>query len=292
MHSYLRAIGFSEIKKEAEAEKLLEEVFHDYTEREIAKSENNKTVFIQMKKEYATDMGIMLCGDLDESGFHRQYYFPYFNGAKVTAVEDVSIEKRVDGVSYAGVCEDSRLGVSIIFYLQNTAQFRREEIISKIIHRKMTATISGLSTSGMVLFPVYKNSTQQNMQHSTSEKHSKLLMAAKNGDQEAMESLTIEDMDTYSMISRRMYMEDVYSIVDTFFMPYGIECDQYQIMGIIQYCKPVVNSATDEKIYLMNVECNDLYFDICINEKDLLGEPEPGRRFKGNIWLQGKVNFE
>ena len=41
----------------------------------------------------------------------------------------------------------------------------------------------------------------------------------------------------------------------------------------------------------MNLDCNDLNFDICINKKDLLGEPEVGRRFKGVVWLQGCVNF-
>ena len=42
----------------------------------------------------------------------------------------------------------------------------------------------------------------------------------------------------------------------------------------------------------MRVNSNDLLFDICINEKDLYGIPEVGRRFKGNIWMQGKINFE
>lgn len=41
----------------------------------------------------------------------------------------------------------------------------------------------------------------------------------------------------------------------------------------------------------MTLECNDMDLDICINEKDLLGEPDVGRRFKGVIWLQGNINF-
>ena len=64
---------------------------------------------------------------------------------------------------------------------------------------------------------------------------------------------------------------------------------------------------TDEKDYIMRMikemvrvlsvsythllSCNELVFDVCINQKDLLGEPMPGRRFKGTIWLQGKINF-
>lgn len=291
MHSYLRSIGFSKIKNESETETLLDEVFRDYTDREIAKGEN-KTVFMQIKKEYAPDMGIMLCGDLDENGFHRQYYFPYINGSSVTTTEDLTIEKRVDGASYAGVCDDGRVGVSIIFYLQNTAEYQREQILNQIFHRKTSATLSGLSADGMILLPIKKDHEQIDLQQKSTAKRSQLLSAAKNGDQEAIESLTIEDMDLYTMVSRRMYMEDIYSIVDTYFMPFGIECDQYQIMGNIQNCEKIVNSSTDENIYRMTIECNDLYFDICINKKDLIGEPEVGRRFKGNIWLQGRVNFE
>ena len=42
----------------------------------------------------------------------------------------------------------------------------------------------------------------------------------------------------------------------------------------------------------MTVESNDLTFDVCINRKDLLGEPEVGRRFKGTVWMQGSVEIQ
>ncbi len=106
-----------------------------------------------------------------------------------------------------------------------------------------------------------------------------------------MESLTMEDMDTYSMISQRIATEDIFSIVDSYFMPYGIECDQYNIMGEILDVMTFKNILTGEDICQMTVESNDMQFDICINKADLLGEPKVGRRFKGNIWLQGQLHF-
>ena len=60
-----------------------------------------------------------------------------------------------------------------------------------------------------------------------------LLNAARNGDQTAIETLTLDDIDTYSKVTRRLMTEDVFSIVDTYFMPYGAECDMYSIMGEI-----------------------------------------------------------
>jgi hypothetical protein len=290
MHSYLRAIGLEKLKKEAEVEAILEKVFRDYGDRSVAKGE--KSIFVEMTKEFAPNMGITICGILDEDGFHRQYYFPYYKGSGITTSEDVIIEKRVNGDSYSGVCEDGRVGVSLIYYLQNPAVYQKEQIMNQLFGRNMTVTLSGLSLSGMILLPVRKDNEQIDDQRRTVAKRNQLINAAKNGDQEAMESLTIEDMDLYSMLSRRVFTEDVYSIVDTFFMPYGIECDQYQIMGNINYYTKVRNPLTKEYVYQINIECNDLNFDICINEADLMGVPEAGRRFKGSIWLQGKVNFD
>ena len=112
---------------------------------------------------------------------------------------------------------------------------------------------------------------------------------AREGSEEAIESLTLEDMDTYSMLSKRIVREDVFSIVHSSFMPYGIESDQYSVLGEIIELEEIRNSLTNEKIYSIKVECNDIIFHVAINEKDLLGEPAVGRRFKGSVWMQGTV---
>ena len=140
--------------------------------------------------------------------------------------------------------------------------------------------------------PICKSEEQIVTDQEAAANRNHLIAAAKNGDEEAMESLTLEDIDTYTMVSRRIQQEDVFSIVDSFFMPYGMECDQYQILGEILNCQKVSNHVTGEKVYCLRVDCNGLQFDICMNEKDLLGIPEEGRRFKGTVWLQGRINFE
>ena len=119
-----------------------------------------------------------------------------------------------------------------------------------------------------------------------------MLAAARQGDQEAIESLTLEDIDLYTSISRRAKTEDVLTIVESYFMPYGISCDQYAVLGNILSVDTMTNFSTGEEIYRMSLECNDLVFDVCINKKDLYGEPAAGRRFRGNIWLQGIVDFD
>jgi len=74
-------------------------------------------------------------------------------------------------------------------------------------------------------------------------------------------------------------------------MPYGIESDQYSVLGEIMDVTLLQNRFTEENVYSMEIMCNDILFSVCINQKDLLGEPEVGRRFKGNIWMQGSVKY-
>lgn len=139
--------------------------------------------------------------------------------------------------------------------------------------------------------PINKNEHQKESIRKKSISRNRLLQAARKGDEEAIESLTLDDMDTYSSISRKIHNEDVFSIVDTYFMPYGVECDQYSVLGEIQNCRLVENNFTGEKVYQLTIDCNELIFDVCINEADVFGEPQAGRRFKGIIWLQGYINF-
>ena len=154
-----------------------------------------------------------------------------------------------------------------------------------------SASLAGLAIHGKVLLPIKKTAVQIEKAKVAARNRDNLLEAAKNGDEDAMESLTIEDIDLYSQASRRVMKEDLYSIVDTCFMPSGIECDQYSVIGEIKEVLLKKNRITGEEIYDLQLECNDLIFRVGINKMDLLGEPLPGRRFKGKIWMMGTVNF-
>ena len=93
------------------------------------------------------------------------------------------------------------------------------------------------------------------------------------------------------MVCERSHTEDVYSIVDTTFIPYGAESDVYTVLGHIDSVRLLENKETQEQLYTMQISCNNMSFDLCINRCDLLGEPEVGRRFRGVVWMQGLVDF-
>lgn len=290
MHSFLRAIGFSELKDRANIEKLLDEVSASCDIRNAVKMENNHA-FVEYMKEFAPGCGLIVCGEMDEMGFHRDYYFPYFQTDTISSDANIIVEKHGEKDSFAGICEDDRLETSMIFYLQNAAEYRKERSVEYVLKENTSISFTALSTAGMILLPVQKKTEQGLLDRQAASDRNRMITAARNGDQDAIESLTLEDMDTYSMISRRILKEDVFSIVDTFFMPYGMECDHYQIMGEILSYQIVRNYRTKEKLCQMHILCNDIEMDVCINRSDLMGDPDVGRRFKGSIWLQGCIQF-
>lgn len=290
MHHYLRAIGFHELKTTKELDQVLDEVIENPNRIQTARDEKGNEI-AEMTKEYGHGFGIRVIGQfVDEEEFEIDYYYPYFTGNSVTTEEKVTVERHAGTESYAGICDDVRIGVSLIFYIQNGVEYMNEVYHDETCLSKATVTLSGLSTDGRIIMPIAKQKKKVETPAQVQQRNS-LMAAALAGDEEAMESLTLEDIDTYSMLSNRVMDEDVLSIVETSFMPYGIESDQYQVIGEIVDFTMLPNKDTLEELYILTLSCNEMIFDVCINQKDLMGEPAVGRRFKGTIWLQGKLNF-
>ena len=291
MHRYLKAVGFSKITKRSEMNEIIRDVVRHYDEK-TAVENHPEGVFVEFSKNYGCDCGITVCGQYDEDNrFHVEYYFPFFRGTGITTQESVIVERHAEKESFAGACDDLRIGITLIFYLQNAAEYMLEEYKGNMQSGNQPLTLSGLASEGKILFPVQKDKEAVKVEKEMSQNRTNLIAAARNGDEEAMESLTMEDMDTYSMISQRIVTDDVFTIVDSYFMPHGIECDQYNVMGEILDCMTFKNILTGEEICQMTIESNYMIFDVCINRNDLLGEPQVGRRFKGIIWLQGQLHY-
>lgn len=291
LHKFMRAIGFSSLESHKKLRELLTEVVLNSDRRNIARNQDN-VLLGEFCKDFANGVGIAVCGEIDEEQkFTYEYYYPYLEGSGVTSYEDISVERHAEKESYAGVCDDMKVGISLIFYLKNKIPYIKAQTENKLPIQGTTLTLSALSVSGIVIMPIKKDEDQIQRVKQASAARNSLMAAARKGDEDAIETLTLEDMDMYTTISRKIQKEDIFSLVDTYFMPYGVECDHYSVLGEIMECSRVRNEITGEEIYLLKICCNELTFDIAINIIDMLGEPQVGRRFKGMIWLQGFINF-
>ncbi len=289
MHKYLKSIGFSQIESHRMLEEILQDVENQFDKKKIVEKDDHR-IFAELSKDYGYDAGIAVCGEYDQDGvFHREYYYPYYRGQGGFPCSDLTVERHADKESFAGAYDDYSIGVTLIFYLINPVEYIRQmqSVIPGLFHQNLA--FSALADRGRILLPIKKNRKEEERSHKVQEKRNSLIAAAQKGDQEAIENLTLEDIDLYSTLSKRIQKEDLYSIVNTTFIPSGIECDQYAVIGEILEVNITRNSRTEERLYELRIVSNGIPMDVCINEKDLFGIPEPGRRFKGRIWLQGTV---
>ena len=119
MHRFLRAVGFSSIKTRHELDKLVGIIMDqpNLTKKASLGSEN---IYTEITKEFAPHTGITLRGEYDKLGFfYLEHYFPYCESMLITSHEDITVNKRVDTSAFTGMCDDLRIGISMIFYLQN-----------------------------------------------------------------------------------------------------------------------------------------------------------------------------
>ncbi|MBQ7863081.1 MAG: DUF3881 family protein [Lachnospiraceae bacterium] len=288
MHSFLRAVGFGSIKSRNDEEKLISLVIDNATEKQVFRMSEERAI-VELTMEVTEDTGVVVRGETDANGvFHVAHYFPFRRGNVISTEEPLFVNKRVDTDAYTGMCDDYRLGVSLIFYIQNVVDYLKNPMKKKE-RRRCPVYLAALASEGKILLPVEKTSKEAEKVKTDLKNRSALIAEAKQGNQEAMQSLTFDDIDQYAVVSRRIRKEDIYSIVETSFIPYGSESDNYSILGYINSVERQRNIYTNEEFYVMNVECNEMNYDVCIHVDDLLGEPAVGRRFRGNVWMQGKV---
>ena len=288
MHSFLKSIGFSSIKSRQAEEKLIHLVLENATEKQMIHISGDRSVS-ELFLEVADETGIVVRGETDEHGtFHVSHYFPVHRGKNISAEEAVFINKRVDTDAYTGMCDDCRIGVSMIFYVQNMVDLLKHPIVKKD-RTKYPIMLAAMATEGKILLPVEKSKKEAEKVKKELQNRSALIAEAKQGNPEAMQSLTFDDIDQYAVVSRRIRKEDIYSIVETSFIPYGSESDNYTILGYITGIEKCQNKYTKEDFYVLSLCCNEIEFEVCVNAADLYGEPEVGRRFRGNVWMQGKI---
>lgn len=289
MHRFLRSIGFSTYQRKRDIERLLAELEKTAAKRRI--QIDTDTNLCEYRAEVAPGIGVVMMGEVDADGvFRREYYYPYLTGSDVSSTAECSIQRHAEKETYAGLLDEYRVGISLIFYLENGFEYR-ERKLDHLSRRTESVKLAGLAMEGKILLPLHKTRKQIEMAKVATKDRNSLLEAAKNGDEDAMETLTIEDIDIYSQISKRAMKEDIYSIVDSSFMPCGIECDQYAVIGEIIRIEEQENRITGEAVYDLTLDCNDMIFHVGIAKKDLMGEPKIGRRFKGQLWMQGKAKF-
>lgn len=289
MHEYLRAIGFSQLRSRRELDELLHYVMEN-ANRKLCFSFNESESLCAYERDFGEGIGIAVIEVVDEDGYRTiDSYYPYTRGANYLYNDSLEFEHLSDREGYAGICDEINLGIPLIFHVNNPIEYLRF-VYGKYHDIVNSITLSGMAKSGTVILAIEKDERQESEERQGNERRNEMIDAARAGDVEAMEQLTLDDMDTYTLVTNRSKREDIFTIVSSYFMPYSVECDKYSVLGRITDVREVKNRYTRENVYYLSIECNSIYIDLTIAKEDLMGTPKVGRRFKGILWLQGEVD--
>ena len=291
MHEYLRTIGFSSYKTRSDINKLLYMLQRRYVNNAYAIKYDYGEVLYEIRAEVGSGMGVCFIGGVSDIGeFEMDNYYPYVCNNDLSSTEYVDIHKHTIDNLCTGSISDSRVGILIIYRLDNVGQYL-DRMYNSIPLRANKSYLAGFSKSAKIIMEIEKTEIEKKNQEKIRRDRCELINAAKRGDETAIESLAMEDMTNYNLVNSRNIREDIYRYIDTSFIPYGFETEIYSILGNIISIETRTNVFTKEEIYDFKIECNDIIMHILINKSDLVGEPKVGRRFKGIVWLTGRVEF-
>jgi len=287
---YINALGFSEYDTKEKAEKLVSSIINDPTTRYISNYSSDE-IKVEYYKEYGENFGLLVRGTLNENEeLAVNSLIPYSVGRSVTDTHEIDVVKGEQKDTYNVFCEESKTGTPISFFLQNIIDYleieRKEDVYIKGVR------LIAFSIEGTIIFPIEKDEMDILIEEEEISMREVLLQKAREGNEDAIMQLEEEALEASEILQERLKNEDLLSVLEGFFVPIEDSEDIYSILGNIEEVDEVINQKTGEKIYVLKVKCMNINLDIWINEKNLIGKPYVGMRFKGTSWVHGLIDFE
>ena len=124
MHKFLRAAGFSMYQKKRDINILLRCLSKEARCSRCFQIDRETSIY-ELKTEIADGIGIAMYGELDDKDeLEIEYYYPYLLNKEVTSKADCSIQRHTEKETYAGLLDEYKVGISLIFYLLNPIEYR------------------------------------------------------------------------------------------------------------------------------------------------------------------------
>ena len=288
-HTFLRSIGFDSVKNRDHEKALVDWVLENPSRMSVV-SLDRESNLAMAEKDVNGHAGIAVVGEIGESGgLVPEYYFPYLSSTHISSTAPLSYEKTATRDGFSGMCEDDRLGLALIFDVKNVPDVIRDQQDLQLGNASFQRVmLSMLLREATVLLPIgAKKSVPANSRRSF-EKN--LTEAEEQGDLEAVGRLAREEMLRFGRAIQRIRETDVLTVVESFFMPYGMESYSYYFLGDILSSALILNEITKERFYRMVISVNGVEFTAAVSENDLQGVPTAGLRLKAKGMLMGEFS--
>lgn len=116
---------------------------------------------MRSRQKLRRGIGVAMYGELNEQDeMEIEYYYPYILNEEVTSRAECSIQRHTEKETYAGLLDEYKVGLSLIFYLLNPIEYR--ECYRKERERLQVTSVSlaGFANRGKVLLPIKKTALQ------------------------------------------------------------------------------------------------------------------------------------
>ncbi len=250
-------------------------------EREVLKEWSNYKFndIVDIKRRYTEDVSILVRSTLnEENALDVRLFIVTAESGQFNRSEEVRVSYNPDNIVAVAYTESEKEGTPINFVVSNVEDY--EEAI-KSSSKVSGVYLSGFAGDGMIVLPIDEEESEVGI-GSGEDMINKVL----GGD------MTDEDfLNDMTMIKELLKTEDVLSVLEVYFFPIQDFDTMYSTLGIILEVDKARIRDSEGFLYKLKIKTMGLLIDVFINEKVLLGEPSVGMRFKGNIWLQGKIAF-
>ena len=212
-------------------------------------------------------------------------FFPLVREYRSIPYRDCEIREERPGCFFlSGVEEESGEG-SKLMLTSAAGLYEKGELVTKERYR---SSCYGLSVEGKILLGVERDEEEIQALKDEDDWRREMLARALQGDEEALEETEDFIEGTEEEIRERLRSEDVYTILDGFFLQHG-GSNAYTMLGEILYVDKMMNPETEEWVYRLQVKILGATLGVYINPRDLVGVPAVGRRFRGEVLLQGMI---
>ncbi len=154
IHLFFRSVGFHDLSDNAELYKIVDDVIRHPDEQYVDQDSFGNDVAC-FSRYVGSEMGISVCGSFtSDDRFRIEYYFPFFRGSHVSTTEPVDIERQAGGEAFFGICDELKMGIPLIFYINNVGDVFRDNRFGGEQYAPGNTVLSGLAYRGKILLPI------------------------------------------------------------------------------------------------------------------------------------------
>ncbi len=294
MLSYLRAVGYKPVNNKPDFnpyEDIVEfAIGHADRIRKILLDDGR--IFGEIYSSVTKETGILVFGEYDNQDRFIFIGFVPFVKNEIPSIRNfVSVRYDEEDNIYIGTSMDLHYGGMVQYQFSSLLSFYDKRLVENLRYHA-TVFLSALSIEGKIILGLHnENSGISYIGHNSMLEREELLFRVAKNEEEAFQLINKEKADSIEIFKKRLKKDDLYSIIESSMVLCEEQKITYLILGTIINWRKFHSEITGEQIFKFLVACNNIIMSVCINENDLIGVPAIGRRFKGTVCMQGRVDF-